>query len=67
VTEAPVQLDSDFGAYRFTAAYLPAGTYTLAFTCDAGKDDPTQADALSFSPIGSVVAVAGSTSLTALH
>lgn len=67
VTEAPVQLDTDFGAYRFTAAYLPAGTYTLAFTCDADKDDPTQANAITFSPIGSVVAVAGSTSLTALH
>src|SRR5579859_2855716 len=52
VTESPVQLDTAFGAYHFTAAYLPAGVYTLAFTCDAGKDDPTKADAISFSPVG---------------
>jgi hypothetical protein len=62
-----VQLETDFGAYRFTAAYLPAGTYTLAFTCDAALDDPTKADNITFSSIGSVVAEAGSTTLTALH
>jgi len=67
VTEAPVQLETDFGAYRFTAAYLPAGTYTLAFTCDAGQDDPTKADHITFSSIGSVVSEAGATTLTALH
>lgn len=67
VTEAPVKLETAFGAYRFTAAYLPAGTYTLAFTCGAGLDDPTQADTITFSPIGSVVAEAGATTLTALQ
>lgn len=67
VTEAPVKLETTFGAYRFTAAYLPAGTYTLAFTCDAGLDDPTQADNITFSPIGSAVAEAGATTLTALQ
>jgi hypothetical protein len=67
VTEAPVQMDTDFGSFRFTAAYLPAGTYTLAFTCDAGNDDPAKADAVSFSSAGSVVAEAGQTTLTALH
>ena len=67
VTEAPVKMDTDFGAFRFTAAYLPAGTYTLAFTCDAGHDDPSKADAVSFSPVGSVITEAGQTTLTALH
>lgn len=67
VTEVPVAMDTDFGAFRFTAAYLPAGTYTLAFTCDAGHDDPSKADAVSFSPVGSVVTEAGQTTLTALH
>ena len=67
LTEAPVALETSFGAYHFTAAYLPAGVYTLAFTCDADKDDPTKADAITFSPIGSVTAQAGETSLTSLH
>jgi hypothetical protein len=67
VTEAPVKLETRFGAYRFTAAYLPAGLYTLAFTCDAGNDDPSQADAVSFSSVGTVQAIAGNTILTALH
>lgn len=67
VTEAPVQMETSFGAFRFTAAFLPAGTYTLAFTCGAGNDDPSQPDAIAFSPVGSVIAEAGTTTLTALH
>jgi hypothetical protein len=66
ITEAPVAMDTVFGAYRFTAAYLPAGTYTLAFTCDADKDDPTRHDVLNFSPVGTAVAQTGETTLTAL-
>ncbi|HEX7964752.1 MAG TPA: DUF4382 domain-containing protein [Gammaproteobacteria bacterium] len=67
VTEAPVKLETRFGTYRFTAAYLPAGFYTLAFTCDAGNDDPSLADAVSFDSVGTVQAIAGNTILTALH
>lgn len=67
VTEAPVQMDTSFGEFRFTAAYLKGGDYTLAFTCDAGHDDPSKADVISFSPVGSVVAQAGQTTITALH
>ncbi|HSN18900.1 MAG TPA: DUF4382 domain-containing protein [Gammaproteobacteria bacterium] len=67
VTEAPVKLDTAFGPYRFTAAYLPAGTYTLAFTCDAAQDDPSKTDNIVFPSMGSVVAEAGNTTLTALH
>lgn len=36
---------SDEGDFIF--AYLPAGDYTLAFSCDAGGDDPDIYDALS--------------------
>jgi len=67
VTESPVQFDTDSGSYRFTAAYLPGGIYTLAFTCDAGHDDPGKADAITFSPVGTVVAQAGQTIVAALH
>jgi hypothetical protein len=66
VTETPVKLDTDFGPYRFTAAYLPAGVYTLAFTCDAANDDPSKPDAVTFAPVGSVLTIAGSTILTTL-
>lgn len=67
LSESPVKLDTAFGPYRFTAAYLPAGTYTLAFTCDAGNDDPSKPDALSFNPTGTVQVAAGQTVLTQLH
>jgi hypothetical protein len=67
LTEAPVKLDTAFGPYRFTAAYLPAGVYTLAFTCDAANDDPSKADAaVTFSPVGSVRTTAGGTIITTL-
>jgi Domain of unknown function (DUF4382) len=66
VAEAPVQLDSNSGAYRFAAAYLPTGTYTLAFTCDAAKDDPSKADSLTFNPVGTVRTAAGQTILALL-
>lgn len=66
VSETPVKLDTDFGPYRFTAAYLPAGVYTLAFTCDAANDDPSKPDAVTFAPVGSVRTIAGSTILTTL-
>jgi len=66
VTEEPVQLNTASGEYSFTAAYLPAGAYTLAFTCDAGKDDPTKADGLSFNPVGTVKVAAGATILALL-
>lgn len=46
VTTATVKLDN--GTYRYKAAYLEAGSYTVAFTCDAGTDDPTTNDVLTF-------------------
>jgi hypothetical protein len=36
--------------YQFT--FLPPGTYTVAFTCQAGEDDPDQADiSVTFNPV----------------
>jgi hypothetical protein len=67
LTESPVKLDTTFGPYRFTAAYLPAGTYTLAFTCDAGNDDPSKPDALTFNPVGTVQVTASQTVLAQLQ
>ena len=48
VTTASVKLDN-MGAYRYKAAFLEAGSYTIAYTCDAAADDPTLSDTLTFS------------------
>lgn len=36
------------GSYRYTAAFLPEGDYSLALTCDADEDDPAGNDAIDF-------------------
>jgi hypothetical protein len=45
VTSAAVVLDADSGEWRYHAAFLLAGPYTLAPTCDAASDDPAVDDA----------------------
>ncbi len=46
VTTATVKFDG--GAYRYTAAFLEAGSYTVALTCQAATDDPATDDGLVF-------------------
>jgi hypothetical protein len=48
VTTASVKLDN-MGVYRYKAAFLEAGDYTVTFTCDAAADDPMVDDTLTFS------------------
>jgi hypothetical protein len=48
VTTASVKQDN-MGVYRYKAAYLEAGSYTIAFTCDAAVDDLMADDTLTFS------------------
>ncbi len=45
----------------YTVAFLDAGTYTAAFTCDAGVDDPAAEDSLSFVGTSNVTINAGQT------
>ncbi|HEX6549166.1 MAG TPA: DUF4382 domain-containing protein [Gammaproteobacteria bacterium] len=61
VSESPVKLNATTGAYEFTVAYLPAGTYTMALTCDAAADNPAQPDAITFEFTGTAPAILGST------
>jgi uncharacterized protein DUF4382 len=35
-------------AFSYRVAFLPAGNYTVAFTCDAAADNPEQDDATAF-------------------
>lgn len=48
LTSALVALDEVSGTYRYTAAFLPPGDYTVAYTCDAALDDPETDDAVTF-------------------
>ena len=44
--------------YYFQFTFLQPGTYTVAFTCQAGMDNPAQADpAVTFAPIQSGIVV----------
>ena len=47
--------------FRYTAAFLPAGTYTVAFSCQAGDDVPMANDAIGFVGPASVNVQAGAT------
>lgn len=61
LTEAAVILNNNTGGYQFTGAYLPAGNYTLAFTCEAALDNADSADTISFTFTGSVPVAAQTT------
>ncbi len=52
ITTATVKPDGS--AYRYTAAFLEAGSYTAAYTCDAALDNPATDDVLTFSGTATV-------------
>lgn len=45
-------------SYIYEVGFLPEGSYTVAYTCDAGTDDPEAADTLNFIGAKTVVVVA---------
>jgi len=60
VTTATVKPDPmDNTKYVYKAAFLEAGSYTIAFTCDAAVDDPVVDDTLTFSGTTTVSVTAG--------
>jgi len=58
VTTASVQIDSNSGEYRYKAAFLEAGDYTVAYTCQAATDDPALDDALAFAGTATLAVIA---------
>jgi hypothetical protein len=50
VTTASVKKDN-MDVYRYKAAFLEAGDYTVAFTCDAADDDPIVDNTLNDPPV----------------
>lgn len=61
VTTAAVKLDA--GAYKYKAAFLEAGSYTVAYTCQAALDDPAVDNALTFSGTATVPVAARTTTV----
>lgn len=61
IATAPVFWES--GNNNYTLAFLPAGTYTAVFTCDADRDDPGAEDSLMFTVPVTVPIIAGQTTL----
>jgi hypothetical protein len=60
---ATANVDWAAADYEYTVAFLEAGIYTAAFTCDAGLDDPALNDALSFVGTTTVTITAGQTTV----
>jgi len=48
LVSVPVTLDAASGEYRFRVAFLEAGDYTAAFTCDGALDTPEGEETLVF-------------------
>jgi acetyltransferase-like isoleucine patch superfamily enzyme len=59
VAVAPVELDPSAENYRYKITFLPAGGYTVAFTCQAKEDNPKTDDDISFLSTGNVTVLAG--------
>lgn len=59
VATTPVDWANSYNSYQ--VAFLEAGTYTAAFTCDAGEDDPAAEDSLTFVGTTTVSINAGQT------
>jgi hypothetical protein len=51
LVSAPVTLDAASGEYRFRIAFIEAGDYTAAFTCDGALDTPEGEETLVFTGI----------------
>lgn len=45
---ALVALEEPTGEYRYRAAFIAAGVYTVAFTCEAADDEATSDDGIEF-------------------
>lgn len=62
-SRAPVATSQPPYYYQFT--FLPPGTYTVAFTCQADLDNPDQADStVTFNPIKPAIAIAAKQTVT---
>ena len=57
-----VPLPTSTPPYYYQFTFLPPGTYTVAFTCEAAQDNPDQADpSVILTPVATTAATAGQT------
>jgi len=62
-SKVPVATSQPPYYYQFT--FLPPGTYTVAFTCQAAQDDPDTSDsAVTFNPVKTAISVTANTTTT---
>jgi Domain of unknown function (DUF4382) len=62
-SKVPVATSQPPYYYQFT--FLPPGSYTVAFTCQAAVDDPDKADsAVTFTPVKTGISVTANTTTT---
>jgi hypothetical protein len=66
-TTTLVGLNQTSALYNFTAAFLPAGTYTAAFTCQAPLDVINQANTIKFTAVTTGVVTDGGTTFVTLQ
>jgi hypothetical protein len=66
VTSTIVRLNETTGIYRYVAAFLPAGDYTVAFTCQAGDDDPDLDNNIIFTATDNATVLVGETTVVNL-
>jgi hypothetical protein len=57
----PVELDSASGEWRYRVAFLAAGSYTVAFTCDGAADTPEADELLTFTGAANATITANQT------
>ncbi|MGE5624728.1 MAG: DUF4382 domain-containing protein [Bacillota bacterium] len=67
ITTALAGFNQTTSLYNFTASFLPPGTYTLAFTCDAPLDVANQANTLTFTSITTAVVSARNTTFVQMQ
>lgn len=60
ITSTIVEMNAD-GFYEYEIGFVETGEYTLAFTCEAGFDDPTVNDDISFGATANVTVVVNQT------
>lgn len=62
IASALVAIENGAAEYPYTVAFLEPGEYTVAFTCDAGDDDPeVGGDEISFEPSQNATVITGET------
>lgn len=67
LSTALVGYNQTSGLYNFTAGFLPAGTYTAAFTCEATLDVANQANSINFTSVTTADVRASNTTFIALQ